>query len=166
MNRTVRIGLAILVAVVIAAGGFFGGMAYGKGQATTTTTASARPANMPGQPLAGTPQAGQGGMLAGEIQTIDGNGFTLTDSSGKTVQVNVTGTTLIQKQTSVSLSDLQQGDTVMVSGTQASDGSVTARSVQVGQAGAFGGPAEANPPSGALPGSSQGAGNQSGTTNP
>ncbi len=161
MNRTVRIGLAALVAVVIAAGSFLGGMALGKSQAATTSSASGRQANMPGQPPAGTPQAGQGGMLAGEIQTIDGNGFTLTDSSGKVVQVNVTGTTLIQKQASITLSDLQQGDTVMVSGTQASDGSVTARSVQVGQAGAFGGQAGGNPPAG-----SQGTGSSGSTTNP
>jgi hypothetical protein len=161
MNRVVKIVLAVFVVVVVAAGSFYGGVVYGKGQAGGASSAQTGTAGSPpGQRPVGTPPAGQGGMLLGQIQAIDNEGFTVTDSSGKQVQVHVTDTTLIQEQASVSLANLQQGDTVMVSGTQASDGSITARSVQVGQAGTFGNPAGGNPPGG------QGTGSSGGSTNP
>jgi hypothetical protein len=56
--------------------------------------------------------------------------------------VNVTETTLIEKNMSVKLGDLARGETVIVSGSQGTDGSITARSVQVAPAGrlGFGGP--------------------------
>jgi hypothetical protein len=52
--------------------------------------------------------------------------------------VKVTDTTLIEKQASVKLSDLSQGETVMISGSTGADGTVTARTVQVAPRGRFG----------------------------
>jgi hypothetical protein len=60
------------------------------------------------------------------------------DDTGKQTQVRVTDTTLIEKNASIVLADLKQGETVIVSGTADSDGSITARSVQVMPAGRFG----------------------------
>ena len=62
----------------------------------------------------------------------------VTDNNGKETQVKVTDTTLIEKQASVKLTDLTTGETVIVSGSTAADGSITARSVQVAPAGRFG----------------------------
>ena len=50
----------------------------------------------------------------------------------------MTDTTLIEKNASVTVADLTTGETVIVSGTPGSDGSITARSVQVAQAGRLG----------------------------
>jgi enhancing lycopene biosynthesis protein 2 len=79
-------------------------------------------------------------MLAGEILSIEGGALTLEDQSGSEIQVHVTDTTLIQKQAEVSVNDLQEGETVLVSGSQEADGSITARMVQVSSADGLGMP--------------------------
>ena len=144
MNRVITIVLGVLVAVVIAAGSFYGGMIYGKNQAQAELPV---PGDMEGMP-GGRGQFGalpggqgvvergqivgeQGGMLFGEIQSIGSGELTITDESGQQVQVYVTDTTLIQKQASVTLADLQEGETVVISGSRGDDGSITARMLQV-----------------------------------
>ena len=167
MNRVVRIALGVVAVVIIAAGSFFGGAAYGRSRSAAASSGSNGTANSRGQRSFGAAPGGQGGFLAGQIQAIDSGGFTLTDNSGKEVRVNVTSTTLIQEQTSVSLTNLKQGDTVAVSGSQASDGSVTARLVRVGQDGGFGAPPGGTPPSGGtLPSSGPVVATPSTGTNP
>ena len=52
--------------------------------------------------------------------------------------MKVTDTTLIEKQAAVKLTDLAIGETVIVSGSQGADGTITARSVQSAPAGRFG----------------------------
>ena len=154
MNKTLKIILGIVVVVVIAGGSFYGGMVYGKQQATAT--AAAVPMNFPegfqppngaaapadgagrfgtrGQGAAGG-FAAQPGMLFGEIQSIDGDTLVIADPNGQQTRVQVTNTTLIEKNASVDVSELETGETVMVSGSENDDGSVTARSVQVAPAG-------------------------------
>lgn len=151
MNRTLRIVLSILALVIVAGGSFFGGMLYGKSQAQMTFTAIRQPGDFTGTaPNGAGPGAGQrgfqGGMLVGQIQEIGDGVMVVTDSNGKETQVKVTDTTLIEKQASVTLADLATGETVMVSGSKADDGSITARSVQVGAMGRFGGGAPMGTP--------------------
>ena len=78
-------------------------------------------------------------MLFGQIKEIGDGALVVTDNNGKETQVKVTDTTLIEKQASVKLSDLTQGETVMISGSTGTDGTITARSVQVAPMGRFGG---------------------------
>jgi hypothetical protein len=141
MKRTATIALAIVVLAVVCVGSFLGGMMYGKNQpdaarvtVATTVNGSGQGAMPPGgQGGPGTGQGGQGrgGMLSGQVESIADGVMTIADSKGKQTQVKVTDTTLIQKQASVPLSNLQTGESVLVSGSQNSDGSITARSVQV-----------------------------------
>jgi hypothetical protein len=158
MNKTLRIILAVVVVVLIVGASFYGGMVFGKNQ--VTASAASVPMNFPegfqppdgaaapgdgARPFGGRGQAGDGaapaGMTFGQIESIDGNTLTLTTQAGGTVTVQVTNTTLIEKNASVQVSDLAAGDTVIVSGSDNEDGSVTARSVQVAPAGRFmGGP--------------------------
>jgi hypothetical protein len=129
--------MAAAIVVAACAGSFFGGTLYGKGQSQSAGAATvAAGAAAPGQGgQAATGQAGrgagQGGMLAGVVQSAADGIMTISDSTGKLIQVKVTDTTLIQKQASVALSDLAKGDTVFVSASQGTDGAYTARSVQV-----------------------------------
>lgn len=156
MNKTTQLILGVVLLLAVAAGSFYGGMVYGKGQASTTASAGGFTANF-GQNADGSTtrpngfrpdtqgQAGgfgaQAGMLFGEIQAIEGNIITVLNRDGAEQQVQVTDTTLIEKNASVTVSDLTVGDTVIVSGSDNDDGSVTARSVQVSPAGRmFGGP--------------------------
>ena len=157
MNRVVMIGLAVLVAVVIAAGSFYGGTVYGKSQAETTFPALDDAAGFvgrrgqlqvpPGAEAEGGQFAGrQGNMLFGEIQSIGDGELSVTDANGEQITVYVAETTLIQKQAEVTLSDLSQGETVVISGNRDDDGNITARSLQVSSGmGFFGQPGGAAP---------------------
>lgn len=167
MNKTLKIILSAVAILVIAGASFYGGMVYGKNQATAAAATVSM--NMPAgfQPPNGTAAPGDGtrpfngrgqgdgtggfaaqpgnvpdGMTFGQIESIDGNTLTLTTQAGGTVTVQVTDTTLIEKNASVSVSDLAVGDAVIISGNPNDDGSIAARSVQVAPAGRFlGGPA-------------------------
>jgi hypothetical protein len=170
MNRVVKIVLGVVAVLVIAGGSFYGGTVYGQNQSKSDSTATG---GWQGTP-AGTRQSGslpngqagsdrsqfvgaQGGSLFGEIQSIGNGQMTVVDQSGKSVQINVTDTTLIQKQAEVTMTDLQQGETVAVSGRQEDDGSITARMVQVTSGNGFGLPGGFPP--GAQPGSDTGSAN-------
>jgi hypothetical protein len=161
MNKALKVILGVVVVVVIAAGSFYGGMVFGKSQASAS--AATVPMNFPEgfQPPDGAALPGDGagrlgargqggaaggfavqpGMIFGEIQSIDGDILLVVDANGAQKRVQVTNTTLIEKNASVEVTDLVTGETVIVSGSENDDGSVTARSVQVAPAGRFmGGP--------------------------
>lgn len=150
MNRTVKIIIAIVVMLAVAGGSFYGGTLYGKNQAQASfVTARGRggafPGGMGGVVIGGAPAGAQqqtdqfvGGALFGQIKEIGDDAMVIHDANGKPVQIKVTDTTLIEKQASVTLSDLAVGETVIVSGSRGEDGSITARSVQVAPAGRFG----------------------------
>jgi hypothetical protein len=150
MNRTLRIILSILVLIIVAAGGFVGGMFYGQSRSQAQFAARRGEGGaffvqggQPGQNggnRQGTPSArgGFGGGIFGQIQQVGDGVLVIQDQNGKQTQVKVTDTTLIEKNASVPLSELKTGETVIVSGTTGSDGTITARSVQVAPAGRFG----------------------------
>ena len=152
MKRIVWIILGIVVLLLVAGGSFFGGTVYGKSQAQTAFAARRQGgfggANGAGQGLPGANAraGGQGGMFRPDRQIGDGV-LTVTDNNGKQTKVTVTDTTLIEKQASVKLTDLE-GETVIVSGSTGTDGTITARSVQVAPMGRFGpgGPGAAGTP--------------------
>jgi hypothetical protein len=88
-------------------------------------------------------QAGQdgpgGGGSIGQIEEISGDSIIISGFDGGKTTVQVTDTTLIEKYASVTASDLEVGETVIVSGSRDDDGIITARSVQVAQMGRFAG---------------------------
>ncbi len=165
MNRITQIILGIVILVIVAGGSFYGGMLYGQSQ-TQSNRAGARFTSgqygngQGGGQGQGQRSFGQGGGVFGQISEI-GEGYMLvTATNGKQTKVQVTDTTLIEKNASVKLTDLAKGETVMVSGSQGADGTVTARSVQVAPAGRFGGPGGGPNPGqnpGANPGQNPGA---------
>jgi Domain of unknown function (DUF5666) len=83
-----------------------------------------------GTPGAGMVVGGRGGFSADTIQAIDGNTITLSTADG-TVKVITSDTTYIQKYMAATVSDLEVGESVIVSGTENDDGSITARSIRV-----------------------------------
>ena len=148
MNRTVQIILGIIILVVVAGGSFYGGMVYGKSQVPAFPNAAFRGQGGAadfalGGPAAGgqggaARQGGQGGgFVVGQIEELGAGVLTITDTSGKQTRVAVSDTTLIEKNASVTLADLQKGETVVVSCSAGADGTITASSVQVSPAGRF-----------------------------
>ena len=157
MNRTVMIVLGVLVVVLVAAGSFYGGMVYGKNQVETTLPVAGEGVEFSG-PRGQFGQRGiqmggeegqllreQGGMLFGEIQSIGDGELMVTDPNGEQITVYVADTTLIQKQADVTLADLEEGETVIISGNRDDDGNITARSLQVSGGRLFGQPGAVAP---------------------
>ncbi len=147
MSRTLQIVLSVVVLVIVAGGSFYGGMLFGERQVQ-----SARAGRFTGGPGGGLNGQGGGfnngqgrGGVFGQITEVGSNYIMVTDNSGAQTKVLVTDTTLIEKNASVKLTDLTNGDNVIDSGSQGSDGSYTARSVQIAPAGRFGGPGAGGP---------------------
>jgi hypothetical protein len=81
--------------------------------------------------------AGNGNFATGTVQSVSGNNITLQSRGGTTMTVVVNSSTKITKTESGSLSDLKTGDTVVVIGSQSSDGSIAATAISEGRG--FGG---------------------------
>ncbi len=148
MNRTVQIVLSVVVLIIVAGGSFYGGMLFGQGQTQSNRQGANRfvvngnggyfQGGPGGQGFQGQRGNGQGGGVFGQISEV-GAGYLVVDSNGTQTKVTVTDTTLMEKNVSVKLTDFAVGDTVIVSGSQGSDGTFTARSVQSSPMGRFGG---------------------------
>jgi hypothetical protein len=166
MNKALKTILGVAGVLIIAGASFYGGMLYGESQAPATAAALTldmpegfQPPDGADMPGAGMRPGGAGqggaaggfaapaGMTFGEIESIDGATLTLATQSDGTLAVQVTDTTLIEKNASVDVTDLVVGEMVIVSGSENDDGSITARSVQVSPAGRFmGGPSAGDAP--------------------
>ncbi len=142
MKKVIMIIGAVILVIAIAAGGFYGGMAYQRSQADATRNnfLSARGLNgdFPGAPGGGTdptsggtngPAGGFGGPT-GQIKSIDGNTLILSTAQNET-KVTLSDTTVIQKTDAGAASDLQSGQQVMVTGQRDSDGNLTASQVLI-----------------------------------
>jgi preprotein translocase subunit YajC len=131
--------VAVVVLAAVGGGAFYAGMQVGKNQAQQQMAQFARQrfaAMQQGGQVPGTPGApqgarafGAGGGLAGTVKAIQGDSLVLATDQGD-VQVRVTESTLIRKTMNVTLKDLEEGEQVVVSGTRAEDGTVTARAIQ------------------------------------
>ncbi|HNS52830.1 MAG TPA: DUF5666 domain-containing protein [Anaerolineae bacterium] len=152
MKRPWLLAAAIALVVLAAGAAFYGGLKLGQAQAVEGPGPLASgegwvdlpagewqfPSGGPGgqfpggrgTPGAGRPGGGQGMPSADTITAIDGNTITLNTADG-TQKVIVSDTTYIQKYMSVTVADLAQGDTVVVSGSKNDDGSISARSIRV-----------------------------------
>ncbi|HEV3245034.1 MAG TPA: DUF5666 domain-containing protein [Candidatus Paceibacterota bacterium] len=133
---------SIIVAVILAGAGFWGGMTYAQSQ---TPSAASRFAGTSGTFTA---RGGAGAFAGGTIGTVIqvGNGsFTVqlptstsTTATTGTKLVLVDTSTQVQELQSVPISNLQVGQTVTVAGSANSDGSITATSVMIRPAGVRG----------------------------
>ena len=144
MKKTwIVVGVLVLV-VAVGAGAFWAGMSYGKSQAEQDVMGlmqgrmGARGGQFPegGQFRQGeqgdAPQFGEGMMGAmgtmGTIEGVEGETLIINSNDG-IIRVQTVDTTMIEKNMSVGVGDLEVGEMVVVSGPQNDDGSITARSI-------------------------------------
>lgn len=128
--------IGVVLIIVALGGGFFAGMKYQQSQSP-----AGRGGNFQG---ARNGTFGQRGAAAGfrpvngEIISMDDKSITVKLQDGSSKIVLLSETTSLSKSTNGSKSDLKTGEKVAVFGTENSDGSVTARNVQLNpQTGGF-----------------------------
>ena len=137
-----QIVVSVVVLVVGGALGFFGGIKYQQSKtALARTQAGSRFAGGPGGGafFAQTGQGGQGrrvggangGFAAGEVLSKDDKSVTIKMQDGGSKIVFYSPSTQISKPEPVQVSDLSVGENVVVAGSQNSDGSVTAQTIQI-----------------------------------
>jgi|SRR5581483_10691975 len=126
MNKNIT---TIVLIIIFAAAGFFGGMQYQKSQ-----RGAGFGNGQNGGFVRRFGQNGQNGQaVRGQILSVDSTGITVKLSDGSTKIVVVPTSAMIGKTTTGTKTDLTQGSNVTVFGTNNSDGSVTAQFVQIGQ---------------------------------
>jgi hypothetical protein len=163
-----------LAAVVVAALGFVGGVEVQRGQQTpAASTAGATQAGAFGfgarQGAAGGAGAtGQApaGLTIGTIASKRGKVLYVTDSNGKLVKVDTNASSKLTRTAATSGRGLYPGDTVVIQGKTAGNGTITATSVRAtaksaasaGGPGGFGGGGGGGFGGGAAPGAGAGSG--------
>lgn len=124
----------IAIAIVFAAGGFFGGMKYAQ-NTNTQARSNFRQAMQNG---AGGQQRGANRMggrpVTGEVIKLDDKTMTVKMADGTSRIVILSSTTTYSKTSEVAATDIAVGGTVGVFGTDNADGSVTAQNVQLNPA--------------------------------
>lgn len=149
--------ITIVIAIVVAAGAFFGGMSYqkskdslsglsgqnlikkmqslgmsGNGFGAENGTPNVNGGNFPGG--ANGRRFGGGGMVNGQIVSMDSQSITVKQQDGSTITVYYSSSTTISKTTTGSSSDLTVGTEVSANGTSNSDSSVTASTIRINPA--------------------------------
>jgi hypothetical protein len=146
--KTYVIALAVLVGVL---GGFYGGYKVGQNNASasspsasTRTSATNGSSNLTGGgrglaavcPSPGaSPAAGSQSLARGTVTNLNSTSMTVTNTSCD-VKVTFGPTVTISKQALGTTSDLQDNQTVTITGTRQPDGSILAQTIQIGMAGA------------------------------
>lgn len=125
----------IILAVVIVAGGFFGGMKYQQSK-QSSFAGFGQGGTENGQRTRGGFQNGTGNRngfrpTTGDIITSDNNSITIKLVDGSSKIILLSDKTNIYKTAMSQKTDLTAGQKVMVMGTDNSDGSTTAQSIQV-----------------------------------
>ncbi len=120
----------IWAVVVILA--FVGGLAIGKGGSSSGQFARGPSGGNLGSAARGTSgNRSGGGFVSGKISAISGQNITLQLPNGSSEVVFYSSSTSIIKPSVAPVSDLVTGASVMIGGTQNSDGSLTAQSIQI-----------------------------------
>jgi hypothetical protein len=149
-RRRLPLVTAALAVGVIAAAAFIGGVEiqkhYGGSSGTGTAGgtgafAAARSRAAAGGTSTGAARGGFGaaaGVTAGTVTVIKGKTLYVTDTSGNTVKVTTSAASRVTKTVSstVALSSIKPGSTVVVQGTTQKNGNIAASSISLGTGGA------------------------------
>ncbi len=130
--------VAIILILVAAGGGFYAGMQYQKSQNPLGGQFGNRSfaGGNGGQFFTGRGANGAAGgqrftPVRGQIISLGNNTLTVKQQDGSTKLVVLGSSTTYVNTQKASLSDIKQGDTVMVVGSANSDGSITANDIQI-----------------------------------
>lgn len=133
MNTITKI---IIGAVLVAAVFFYAGLKYTQGHSTTASATgraafASRMGTTTGAAGGVRVFGGGGGLVSGTVLSNDPQGITISVQGGGSKIIFVASSTSYTTTSAGSASDVKVGDTVSVTGTTNSDGSLTARSIDV-----------------------------------
>ncbi|TMF10381.1 MAG: hypothetical protein E6I37_12280 [Chloroflexi bacterium] len=152
----IKLPIAALVVIIGLLGGFYGGYKVGGGGATASAANATTGNRTAGNGLNGvrgqaacpspgaTPAPSASGAAArrgatGTIANLTGNSLTIHDSRCNTdVKVTFDPSVIVRKSVVGQASDLQETDTITVTGTRQADGSIKANSITIVPAGSAG----------------------------
>jgi hypothetical protein len=142
-----------LVALLVGAIGFYVGIRVEKGQMPSSTTGGGTGSRLAAalagrgatggagggaaagggggfaRAFAGGGGAGGGNASIGTISSVNGKTLFLTDVTGNTVKVTLSGATTITKSVGVSAKSVRPGDAVVITGLKGSNGTIAAASI-------------------------------------
>lgn len=121
--------IIVVVAVLVGAGAFFGGMKYQQGKQSATRQQFSGQRGVQGQNRQGGRTAFQ--PVAGEIISADDKSITVKLNDGSSKIVILSEKTSLNKASEATKADLKVGEKVAVFGSDNSDGSVTAQNIQL-----------------------------------
>ncbi|MGL5830857.1 MAG: hypothetical protein ACRCZE_01785 [Candidatus Altimarinota bacterium] len=128
----------VITAVLVGGAAFYGGMSYSQSLQTNTFQGQGNIQGMNGGQMGRgmMPGGGRtsmaGNMVNGEIMSIDEQGITIKIPDGGSKIVLYGSDLAVNKQVELSKQDLVVGESVVINGTTNTDGSVTAKSIQIG----------------------------------
>ncbi|MHB8262701.1 MAG: hypothetical protein ACYDGY_02990 [Acidimicrobiales bacterium] len=132
----IRLPAAILLVLLIGLGGIWGGAALQRSQGATSATSAASVfaqfrsrAGGAFSGLGGAATGASGSAVTGTLTVINGNTLYITDASGGIVKVTVSKVTTVTRDANATVAALQPGDTVVIQGTKASSGVISATSI-------------------------------------
>lgn len=129
-------GVTILVAIIVGAAAFFGGMKYQESKASSAIGGEQFGTRMKGSTEAGQPggqkfMTNMGGATVGEIISVDGDSVTVKMEDGSSKIVNLSDKTTISKTDTAATTDLKAGEKIAAFGESNSDGSINAQNIQL-----------------------------------
>ena len=168
---------AVLIAILLLAGGFLAGVEVQKNEGGSSTSGSGvagfaalRAAAGKGSTATGSRGSGGGfagfagaggfgggaggGLTTGEVSYLSGNTLYVTTAEGNTVKVSAPAGTTVSKTVSTDVKSIHPGDTVLVRGSQSGNGKVTASSISITQSGSGTGASSSSSSSSSSSGSS------------
>jgi len=147
---------AVLIAILLLAGGFLAGVEVQKNEGGSSTSGSglaglAALRGAGGKSSTGTRGSGGGfagaggfggagglaggGITTGEVSYLSGNTLYVATGEGNTVKVSAPDGATVSKTVSTNVKSIHPGDTVLVRGSQSGTGKVTASSISITQSG-------------------------------
>ncbi len=124
--KTNQIIITVLIAIIVAGAGFFGGMQFEKSKVTSNPTNNfVAMRNGTGTRFGN--RAGNGST--GQVISQDANSLTIKLNDGSSKIILLSSNTKFSKTDTASLSDIKTGDRIMIIGTPNSDGSETADTI-------------------------------------
>lgn len=131
--------IAVLTAILVGAVAFYGGVRYGQSTGRSGGLAGRAGFGAGANGATGANGANaarlRGGFADGTILSADAKSITVKQADGSTKTIYFDSTSRVVRSSEATLTDLTKGANVAVQGTAASDGSITARSIQIVPAG-------------------------------